>query len=697
MYRLIVPLLLLFALNVSAEYEKIDSLNYSIIEGTPDSTISQIYSQIAQLYLYINLDSSLIYSQMAYDVALKNDLKKHKLNARGSIGQAYYEKGDLDNGLEAFIEAWEISQILEDSIEMGVISNWIGLFYWKKKENEKAIKYFQESYLLSKQTNDEGNLLYILNNLGLISMENERYDEAFEYFEEVLIISEKQNDDLGIALAYANIGTIYHALDSFDLAIKNLGIAQEFFTKAQNLSAVSQIYADIARALKGQGKYVESIKSAEKGLKMSRKENIYDVELMCLEVLAESLILDNKNQLAIKRAKEGIALAGERGLSNSRIEFYKILADASENLKNYKSAFLWQKRYIEKKDSVFTQEKQNEISQLEIEFQSKQKDIENEQLKNEKDNQALIIQQQTRMSFAYSAILVLLGILLFLVYRAKKKTKFINKLLSKKVKERTDELEAMNVELIQTNEELKRFAFISSHDLKEPLRNVGGFITLIKKRLEEKKYDNLLEYIDFVEKGNYQLDKLVDSIRVYFKKGFFSSENMELINLNESMNFTLAIMSDEIKGRNAKVVFDPLPNVYYNPFIINIIFQKLIENGIKYNQSDIPVIRIYHQLFENELKITIADNGLGIAPEYQDKIFDLFVRLHNRHKYSGSGMGLAFCKKLLDKNGGSIKVHSQVGKGSQFIITLPANIVYADTNPALLNAVEKEPNLSNLN
>ncbi len=695
MLKLIIPLFLLLTLNVSAQYEKIDSLNYSIDKDSPDSVIFKAYLELSDLYNAIDYDSSLLYGQMAYDVAAKYNSEPDKLEARHTMGVTYFHKGELENGLESLTEAMEICQNLGDKEKIGIITNWVGLIYWKRSDYSEAIKYFQEAYDIAKEIGDEENRLYIVNNLGTICLETDRYEEADKYFKEVIEISKKIDSQEGLGLAYANSGLLYIELDSFDIALENLLNAIDIFKRLKNFSYLAHTYGFIANALEGKGEFQESIIQADKGIRLSREQNMHDAELQCLKVKANSLLSMRKNDAAIKLAKEGLLIAKRIDFPKEHIHLLKILADASGGLNKYKEAYQWQKQYIEIKDSVFTQEKQNEISELEIQFQSKQKDIENEQLKSEKESQALIIQQQTRMSFAYSAILGLLGILLFLVYRAKKKTKSINELLSKKVKERTDELEAMNLELVQTNEELKRFAFISSHDLKEPLRNVGSFITLIKKRLKEEKYDNLLEYIDYVEKGNFQLDKLVDSIRVYFKKGFFSSENIELIDLNESMKSTISTMSGEIKKRNAKVVFDPLPKVNYNPFIINILFQKLIENGIKYNQSNIPIIRVYHQLFNDHLKIIISDNGLGIAPEYQDKIFDLFVRLHDRQKYNGSGMGLAFCKKLLLNNNGSITVKSTEGKGSQFIISLPVDIVNAVSNQELSNVTQKSPKLTN--
>lgn len=697
MYKIFIPVLLLISLSASAQYEKVDSLKFSLLEGSPDSIKIKTYLGLSNVYQPISRDTCMLYNQMAYDLAVKNNLARYQFDAKRNMGEVYYNKGDFKNSLESFTIAMEIGTALSDSNYLCITNNWFGLVYWSRGENEIAIKYFQDSYALAEKMNDEERLTMILNNLGLMSAENNRFKEARDYFRQTAKLSRKIGDNIGLGLAYLNLAVTNMAVDSLAEAIRDLEIAKKFFEKENDFYNIGLVYINMADVYLIQGKYEKSIQYANKGLQISRKEKLLELEVFCLETKSSALKLNKQYELAFDVATEGLTKAKLIGTLKKNITFFEILADASAGIRNYEQAFFWQKKYTQTKDSIFTKEKQNEISQLEISFQSNQKDVENEKLKTEKERQALIIDQQARMSVAYCAIVLLLMGFLFLLYLAKRKTKSMNKALSEKVKERTDELEIINSQLLQSNDELKSFAFISSHDLKEPLRNIGGFISLIKKRIKQKKYDDLAEYISYVEKGNIQLNQLVDSIREYSKIGSFANHPMEVVDLNDCVDYIISYLSDEISNRKAKISFDPLPKIYYNQSIIIILLQKLIENGLKYNQNPYPVIRIYHEIFQNKLKITVADNGLGIDPKYQDKIFDLFVRLHNRKDYSGSGMGLAFCKKLLLNSGGSIHVNSKVGKGSQFIITLPANIVNADSKAGLLNSSEKDPHLSNNN
>ncbi len=211
---------------------------------------------------------------------------------------------------------------------------------------------------------------------------------------------------------------------------------------------------------------------------------------------------------------------------------------------------------------------------------------------------------------------------------------------------------------------------------------MGGFVSLIKRRLLQRKDTELIEYIEFAQKSNNQMVTLVNSILEYSKLDTKKSAEKEIVELQTVVDDICSMIAQSINEKQAKINYNNLPNILFNKSTISIIIKNLIENGIKYNESDVPQIDITYKADQESFTLYIKDNGIGISKEFHSKIFEMFTRLHNRDAYSGSGMGLAFCKKLVDSHNGSIKIESTEGEGSMFIVNLPTTIV----NQALTSA-----------
>lgn len=238
-------------------------------------------------------------------------------------------------------------------------------------------------------------------------------------------------------------------------------------------------------------------------------------------------------------------------------------------------------------------------------------------------------------------------------------------------------LKTKNVELTQKTSELKQFNFIASHDLKNPLTNIINFAGLLK--LQDP--DNFNEYLSFIKSNAALMNNLIEGVVEVSNTDYVSSpkEVVEL-NLNTIAKLVVGNMEEEIQLKKAIVKFDSLPQILGDANDFLSVFQKLIHNGIKFNQSAIPTININATFQEDFFKIHFKDNGIGIQHEYHQQIFGFFKKLHNQTKYTGAGLGLSLCQKIILKYKGTIDLESTPNKSSTFSLVLPNDLLVSSQN-----------------
>ena len=226
-------------------------------------------------------------------------------------------------------------------------------------------------------------------------------------------------------------------------------------------------------------------------------------------------------------------------------------------------------------------------------------------------------------------------------------------------------------ELARSNEDLEQFAYVASHDLQEPLRMVTSYVQLLGKRYEGKLDADADEFIGFAVDGAIRMRKLINDLLTYSRVGTKGKElsptDSEAV-LAQSVNDSKVI----IEENGAHVTYDPLPTVMADSPQLGQLFQNLIGNAIKFRGNEPPCVHISASRNGNGWIFSVRDNGIGIAAEYSERIFIIFQRLHSRQEYAGTGIGLAICKKIVERHGGHIWVESDVGKGATFRFTLPA-------------------------
>ncbi|HAC16056.1 MAG TPA: PAS domain-containing sensor histidine kinase, partial [Bacteroidetes bacterium] len=239
------------------------------------------------------------------------------------------------------------------------------------------------------------------------------------------------------------------------------------------------------------------------------------------------------------------------------------------------------------------------------------------------------------------------------------------------------ELRELNLELAEhtrllaiSNADLEQFAYVASHDLQEPLRMVTSFLAKLEKNYGQDLDDKAKQYIHFAVDGAHRMRQIILDLLDYSRVGS-KKEELTTINLNDLVQEAWQLNTALVDKLKAKIEYDSLPTVLAQLTPLKQIFQNLISNAIKYSKKDIPpVVTIQANDQPDEWVISVRDNGIGIEPNYYDKIFVIFQRLHSNKEHEGTGIGLAVVKKIVENHGGKIWVDSTPNKGSTFYFTI---------------------------
>lgn len=330
-------------------------------------------------------------------------------------------------------------------------------------------------------------------------------------------------------------------------------------------------------------------------------------------------------------------------------------------LGEFESAYKYANRLNVLKDSLYNVEN---IKALKF-FESKLrfKDAETERIKLENK---IYAQKKSTIYIGFFSSLILIGLL------------FYNRILDEKVKFRTAALDGKNRELKDSLEELEQFNYIASHDIKEPMRVVSSVTGLIEKKLQKKNDNSFKSEFKLVNDSINQLYTLIEDLSQFidFKSKAITHQMVDMSTLTTQVSQMLSKLTEETNG---KIEFEYLPKIYTSSALLTVVFKNLIENGLKYNNSPVPTVKVSYQALESMHQFTFADNGIGIEEKYHGYIFQMFKRLENRKK-KGSGLGLGLVNKSVEKLGGEISLSSSPDKGSTFTISLPQSYLSKSEN-----------------
>ena len=322
-------------------------------------------------------------------------------------------------------------------------------------------------------------------------------------------------------------------------------------------------------------------------------------------------------QEAVSSYLEAIKIYEQIGSTLNLSKIYRLLARAYKNLGNYAEALVYQEKYSQSLLDNFKLDKLLAITATEHEYEQKQQEKETELLK-----------------------------------------------------QKNAEIEIYVHKLEESNDDLKQFAHAASHDLREPVRAIVSYATLLEMSLKGKLSDSEHEYISYLKEGGRRMYDMITGILEFSKVN--SSQDISDLGLNHIFHQAVENIKLTITAKKALIDCPDLPVVRGSRTLLIQLFQNLISNGIKYNESEVPIIRISFQRQGDMYEFTVSDNGIGIDDKYKTDVFDMFTRLHNNGQYQGTGIGLSICRKIVERMGGRIRNQPNASGGTDFIFTLPA-------------------------
>jgi signal transduction histidine kinase len=552
-----------------------------------------------------------------------------KAKVFNQLGEVYIKHQDYSKVMEYASAALEFSQTAGDLQQEVIALNHIAVYHGLNADYKNAMECFLEALEKSKQISFRRYTSRSLINIATIYGSLYNYQEAVNRYQTVLEEYSDVIDDYTRVVVLNNLGNIHYHTNAEDKALECFQQALELAAQINYKSMIAHTQAQIGRVYAALKKFDKSFEWAEKA------ETLFD-ELG--EINGEQINLINFGNLylhkkefdkAIRLTSKGIETAKRMKDDENEIRGYQILAKIYRELKDFEKALDYQLVYSKAQERFAREQQSRQILDMEIQFAIREKQKEIEQLTKENEYQALLLDQ-------------------------------------------SDQIANQNVQLLQVNDELRQFAYVASHDLKEPLRMIGSYTQLIRRKFKEHTDDNTEPFFDFVSEGVVRMNNLLDALLKYATVGKSELEK-ETVDLNTVIEIVQLNLQVSIEETQAEIVAETkLPTVYSVQSLLIQLIQNLVSNAIKFRKPDRPpCIHLSSKEDDDHYTIHVMDNGIGIDPEFQERIFVIFQRLHKRSQYEGTGIGLAICQKIVQKLGGVITVHSQLDEGATFSFTIP--------------------------
>lgn len=624
------------------------------------------------------------YLEMACKLAQKTGNLEFLTTHLDNIGNKERHSGHFSAALSLYKKGLEISKQIKDSNLITHFYDNIGVTYRKIDDYQNSLKYTMEAIRFNTLLNDSLGLAISMNNMGNTQIQLHEYNDALKSFKKSIKLEQNRKNKIGLAINLNNIGSVYHVQKQYSRAINYYNLSLEINKRINSKKGIAICYNDLASVYQDKKDFQKSLKYSRQGLAISKKINYTIGQGTSYLDMGVCYFKMHQNKRSIENIKKGIRLMEPLGIK-AYLEFaYRTLYRISLEDKNYKNAVTYLKLAQGYYDKLLNINVQNNIERLQIEYKTRQKENQIALLNQKAKLVEVSVKKQSYLIyFLLSAFLLMVIVLAFVIVSLHRRRQN-NRLLKQKNKEIEEARNALQInekELIKAKDEAEKNALAKSqimadlsHEIRTPLNSVIGFSDLLYKSLEDEKQKKYLQAIGASGKGLLSLiNEILDSTK--YNKDDLPPElsDFDLKQCVQEVSNIFALKAEE-KNIDLKTHFsEGLPQViHFNKMLLQQILLNLVGNAIKFTEAGYVEILVSAKQGNGngliDLSIEIKDTGIGIDPAEQKKIFKPFHQGVNGEKHEGTGLGLSITKNLVKKVNGTIRLISQVNKGSRFIV-----------------------------
>ena len=646
---------------LKADTVQLDSLSTVLNKAIEEN------NQESQIDLYFQLGEA-IYKKREYsraaDFFVKMSLLAELRNDRKNLGKALYYLGKSYRRAENHnLAIAKLEELI--SMSANVNSEYLDKAHFEASKAYQAVSDYENGYRhqisslqLREEKNDTAGQMRCLYQLGNIFFYQDNFQLALDYYQKTKSVAETIHDKKYTYNSLAAIGSVFQQEKDIDKSVHYSKLAMKLAKAMKYKLGLAYTYANIGENFYILQQYDSAMYYIEKSLNLTDKVRDNGVKSTALRLSGKTHLKLNNPEKALELLDSALNLAKTYEYNSRILEIYMELANTHKALKNPLECDSYLRSYIELKDSLVNENVLAEMGKVQTKYEVLKKEKEIAQ----KDSEY----EKMYRNFLTGGIILLLG-LLWLIYSNYKKQRETNALLETK----NTEIELQNQQLEKSNAELQQFAFIASHDLKEPLRNIGSYASLIQRRYGKEMGEECTEFFGFIQDGISKMYRLLNDV-LDFSKLDYADNQTELIDTQEIVNKVTLNLNQQIKAKNADILISELPKVMVNQTHLSQLFQNLLSNGLKFTNGKKPEIKVSCQSNgTNSHVFSVKDNGIGFDMAYKDKIFEMFQRLDKKNEEEGTGVGLAICKKIVQQYGGDIWVESAENEGTTFFFSLP--------------------------
>lgn len=609
------------------------------------------------------LNDAIALNKKALDISDSKHLNKENISSLFFKGYILYATGHPDSSINVLNGAYKealISKELEIQLQC---LNTIAANHLNKGQYKKALEKFTSAYQLADSLKLYDKLINLSLNIGTTFLYNEELDKAIEYFEKVIIQSDTSSISLAYASALNNIGSCYSRMAKHEKALEYFEKALPAYLKINNNLQIAQVYTNLGQSHFFLNNSELASKYLQSAIRLNRKNKSQN-QLIVNLILIARLDISHKNFIQAKHnLDEALELTNEFNINYNKTDLYRIYSSYYTTKKQFIKALEYKEKELNLKDSLFNITRQQQISELQTKFETKQKLIENESLRKDISLNKLQIEKQNQKNnylILLSFIVIILIVILLNRARIKKKSLQI-------IQDQKSELEILN-------REKDKFFSIIAHDLRSPFNALIGLSSILHSSYDNLSDEDRKDFINDLNTASENAYGLLDNLLTWsmIQQGSIVIQRKEE-NISSLIQECILPLQATAKLKNISIEYSETeePIVSIDRFSIKTVILNLINNAIKFSHEG-GVINISTENKGSKTIISILDHGIGMTQEQIDQLFkiDQGYSTLGTNNEKGTGLGLILCQEFIQKNNGQVWVESTEKMGSTFKFSL---------------------------